>query len=311
MRRFIQLLITILLFIVLFRKIDINNLLDLIKQINFINLAFIWVLSISFAVFPALRTLVGFRYLTKGKITLWETYQYFLVGMFYNNILPTSIGGDVARIYLLYRKSQEIYKASSIVVFERLVGAAATVSISLVAAICVFHLEGIRIFLYYIIILAAGIGLVFFILFNPYLLKGIGKFDKVKRFLQAIQEFKKSKSIVLNLFVFSLFYQLADIFVAFLFSRLIKMDVAFVYFLVFIPLVYIVTMLPITINGLGLRENLLVFLLALVGVGSSSAVLLSLLIYLDRLVRGLVGGLFILWYSLTGKVEIGKEPMGM
>lgn len=66
------------------------------------------------------------------------------------------------------------------------------------------------------------------------------------------------------------------------------MDVAFVYFLVFIPLLYIVTMLPITINGLGLRENLLVFLLALVGVGSSSAVLLSLLIYLDRLVRGVI-----------------------
>lgn len=67
MRRFIQLLITILLFIVLFRKIDINNLLDLIKQISFINLAFIWVLSISFAVFPAFRTLAGFRHLTKGK----------------------------------------------------------------------------------------------------------------------------------------------------------------------------------------------------------------------------------------------------
>lgn len=71
--------------------------------------------------------------------------------MFYNNILPTSIGGDVARIYLLYRKCQEIYKASSIVVFERLVGVAATASISLVAALFVFHLKGIRIFLYYYI----------------------------------------------------------------------------------------------------------------------------------------------------------------
>lgn len=309
-KRFIQLSITIILFVILFRKIDINNLLNLIKQINFTNLVFIWMISISFVIFPALRTFTGFRYLINDKLSLWEAYQYFLVGMFYNNILPSSIGGDVARIYLLYKKSQAIYKASSIVIFERLVGSVATITISLMGALFIFHLEGLGIFLYYIIIVASVIGVIFFILFNPYLISRIVRFNKVKQFLQAIQEFKKSQLLILKIFFFSLCYQLADIFVAFLFSRLIKIDISFVYFLVFIPLVYIITMLPITINGLGLRENLLVVLLGLVAVAPSSAVLLSLLIYLDRVTRGLVGGLFILWYSLTGEVKIGKAAPG-
>jgi hypothetical protein len=57
------------------------------------------------------------------------------------------------------------------------------------------------------------------------------------------------------------------------------------------PIVYLVTILPISIGGLGVREGTLVMILSFVNIETSEAVILSFLIYLNRILIGGVGGI--------------------
>ena len=57
------------------------------------------------------------------------------------------------------------------------------------------------------------------------------------------------------------------------------------------PIVYISTILPVSLGGLGVREGTLVYLLAKVGVLSSDAVALSFLIHFNRVAVGSIGGI--------------------
>ena len=61
-------------------------------------------------------------------------------------------------------------------------------------------------------------------------------------------------------------------------------------FFAVVPMVYLATLLPISLGGLGVREGALVFLLARLGVPTSSAVTLSFLIYLNQVFLGMLGG---------------------
>lgn len=307
--RFFKLLITIILFIYVFNKINLNNFLETVEQINFLSLVFILLLSIILAILPALRSFISINTICAKKVTWLNAYQYFLIGMFYNNILPSSIGGDVARVYLFYKETDELYKVSSAIILERLIGLITTIIIFLVAFLFWGHLLKGYMFLYYALAVGIVVGFTIFIIFNPLFFKVLARknnnflnpiFKTIEKFLLAMQAFKGEKKVILKLFLLSFLYQVADIFIAFLLAKLLHINISFSYFLLFIPIVYIITLLPITINGLGLRENIIVYLFSLVGVLTSSALLLSLLIYLDRVIKGLVGGIVLLFYNLKG-----------
>ena len=66
------------------------------------------------------------------------------------------------------------------------------------------------------------------------------------------------------------------------------------YFALFIPLTALVQMLPISFNGLGVREVTFQALFGTVGVAGEQAVAISLLYYILRVITGLVGGLMYL-----------------
>jgi len=61
-------------------------------------------------------------------------------------------------------------------------------------------------------------------------------------------------------------------------------------FLLIVPLATFVMMIPVTINGIGLRENVLALFLAVYGVGNSEAVAFAWLLYLGGLIQGVLGG---------------------
>jgi len=235
------------------------------------------------------------------KISLLESYQYYLIGMFYNNLLPTSIGGDVFRICLINQKAQQIYRVSSTVFIERLTGFFATLSLSLLAALVLYRTQHQEIYVLYLSGLFMGVCLVMLLFFSPScwlfirrtteLLHLQKPFQPIEEFAAIVQEYKHDLGLLFKMLVLSLFYQLSDIFVAYLFSRTIGFDVDFIFFLLFIPLVYITTLIPISFNGLGVRENVMVYLFSTLGTATHKVLLLSLLIYMDRIVKGALGGI--------------------
>jgi uncharacterized membrane protein YbhN (UPF0104 family) len=100
--------------------------------------------------------------------------------------------------------------------------------------------------------------------------------------------------LALALLLISATAQLADVVITFLLARYFELEVGFVELLIVIPIVYLFTILPISLGGLGVREGAMVLLLSSFEVGESTAIIIAFCLYLTKLIVGLVGGLIYL-----------------
>ena len=93
----------------------------------------------------------------------------------------------------------------------------------------------------------------------------------------------------------SLVVQLANVVLAWLIGEGLGLPVPPLYYGVLIPLVSLLTLLPISLNGMGLREAGTVLLLAPLHISEASAVTLSLLIFAVYTAASLMGGVVYLF----------------
>ena len=84
--------------------------------------------------------------------------------------------------------------------------------------------------------------------------------------------------------------QLTNIFSIYVLSRGLGFEVSYFYFLIFIPLIYVIQMVPISISGIGVRENSFVFFFSLVEVEPAKALTLSLVYFSIFIILGMLGG---------------------
>jgi glycosyltransferase 2 family protein len=75
-------------------------------------------------------------------------------------------------------------------------------------------------------------------------------------------------------------------------AKAIHVEQSLPFFLMVMPFVYVVTLLPISLGGLGGREGTLAFFLVRVGVATSDAVMLGFVIYVSRIAVSLLGSLW-------------------
>lgn len=302
-KNLIKLIITVFLLLLVFSRVEVGLLWLNIKELSLPALALILLFSLSSIALAARRSQISIQEKAFTRISLWESYKYYLMGMFYNNLLPTSIGGDLFRIYLLEKKAGHIYRVSSTVFIERLSGLLVTLFLALFSALILYtnqnsiyilYLSGFLLFSCIIILLLFSPSFLLLLKRKSSILALQKLLQIIERFLTAVQEYRHNPRLIGQILFLSLLYQLSDILVAYCLGLIIGIEVNFLYFLFFIPLLYIITLLPVSINGLGLRENTLVYLFSTIGTASHKALLLSLLIYLDRLVKGLVGALLLL-----------------
>lgn len=302
LRFFLQALVTALLLLWVLSQVDVLALQNAIRQISVVWLAAIIV--ISFLVFAvAARRSQLLAGLPGGHRGLWLSYCFYLAGMFYNQFLPTSVGGDIARIYLIQKQQGKVYQAASSVLLERALGLVITLLIAIITGIYLYGPGGSRLagnlLLLWLVVL-----IITLLLFHPRLSALVERLMSktrmsrllavVHKFLLALQEFRKHPLPLLQAGFLSIIYQAGDILVIGMLGDLVGISVPLSYYFLFIPIVYVVSLLPISINGLGVRENSMVFLFSGVGGEPALVLLLSLLIYLDRLIKGLAGGIWLL-----------------
>ena len=125
---------------------------------------------------------------------------------------------------------------------------------------------------------------------NNYLSRVIGIYD-------LLQALATNRGLVIFSFLLSLLSHFLIILSSFIISRSIQIDLGFLYFLLFIPIIIFVTFLPISIGGLGVRESGYVLLFSQVGLDANFAISLSFLVFFSNILRGLLGGFFLLYNS--------------
>ena len=234
-----------------------------------------------------------------------------LIGSFFNLFLPTGIGGDFIRgFYLARNVGRGVSSILTTILLERSSGLCALLLIGTISS----ALSGLEISgfpaVYLFLILLTGYTLINLLLFLPWihtqidlLLKRWG-FDslaaRMELIYQGLQALRRDGKTLGGSLVLSLIVQFNSILIVWILAQAIGATASFSTFLIFIPLINLTLMIPLTIGGIGLREGAYYLLFAQVGLPAEMSVTLSLMTYLVLLLAGLSGALF---YTLHKKEE--------
>ena len=293
--------VSLIVFLVKTQFKDIRSALEIIKSVN----KPLLILSLSTHIFgiwiTAVRwnTLLGTQKVKLGTTTLTLTV---LIGFFFNNFLPTSIGGDVFRTYDAAKKANiPIETSASIIIVERFSGIISASTYAIIALFLGFTAIGNQSFIIPVIIFFIICIIIAFFILNPSVLRLNKLINKIK-FLKKVKEklaniyftflsFKKFKWVLVRVMIYSFLLQFAVILNYFLAAKSLGINLNLTAFIFIVPVVTIIAMVPISIGGIGIRENTLVFIITAMGVGSEQAAICALLIFLMLIFIGIIGGI--------------------
>lgn len=227
------------------------------------------------------------------------------VSMFFNNFLPSNIGGDVVRIADTAPAAGSKTLATTVIVVDRVLGLTALVVVAacgaLAASLFGVHVPGAR-----WLFVAAAIGLVaaIFVIAMPQLIghallpvRSLNKpwlTERAQRLEDAVIRFRKAPHALAGAFGGALVVQITI--VAFYLLTAEGLSVPLPIFLgaVLIPVSLVVQMAPVSINGFGVREAVFAFFFRRFGLPTDAAVALSLVSTGMVMGLSLVGGYFFL-----------------
>jgi glycosyltransferase 2 family protein len=238
-----------------------------------------------------------------------------LIGGFISLFLPTSFGGDVYRVVAARGVNQDLAKSTSSVVFDRLTGFFALISICMVGYVALpeqpygplvagLYLLGVAGFLVASSDMAIG-------------LIGASKLAIVARLAKILRSFRNYRThrrllVVVLLLAFA--FQLNVVVINKVYTLALGIEVSFLLLLVIIPLIYLTEALPISINGLGVRESAFAFFFVMNGLTVEEGVAVSLLIVAERYLLGVLGGSLLLASVISARAKAvnatsdGKAP---
>lgn len=231
-----------------------------------------------------------------------QAFCMYVVGGFYSVLLPGVLGGDAVRVALCAGATGRPLSTIAISVgAERSLGLLGLTLIGAVAPLALTPAARARLGWEVLGIcpLVAVISMV--VLGAVYLgIRGIEGFASANsgqitqfagRLISAATRVRaiSLQSVGLTLLLSTLF-QAVDILIYGYVGSLLNIDLPWVTYFVVIPVVYLATVIPISLGGLGVREGTLVWLLTKLGVAAGDAVLLAFLVYLNRVVVSMIGG---------------------
>ncbi len=116
--------------------------------------------------------------------------------------------------------------------------------------------------------------------------------NKIKGFsIDYFQKYKKHDFLMYETLLWSLLIKLPHIFAFYFLAIGLNINLNLIQSAWLFSIVSIVSLLPISFSGLGVREGTVIVLLSQIGIDNSSSLSLSVLIFTVSLITGLIGGL--------------------
>lgn len=242
-------------------------------------------------------------------LPLRASIRLFFEGYFFNNALPSTIGGDGVRIYRANRLGLPLAASVNGVLLDRVTGL--TGLFILVAAgqpLLYARIEDTATRLAFAAILLAGIaGIAALILARriPERLLPARLRDPVHKLSEATHAAYLRPTVSLPVLGLSVVVHGLIVASVYVIAVGLGLDVGLFESLVLVPAVILLSTIPVSIGGWGLREGLMVVALGLAGVPAEAALSVSILFGLAQIAAGLPGGA--LWLTAVGVVPTGLE----
>ncbi len=249
----------------------------------------------------------------------WLTKLYF-IGYAASQVLPTGIGGDAVRMVEHARKRPRAKgEAAAAILMERIIGSAGIlIVVAIGLALAVGRYDNIGPLIWVEVACVVALAVFGLLLFsrraNAVLQERIprGSARRLQRGLNAVwtalhgyRSETRALGLVLTVTVGVQFVRMLAIWLC---GEAVGVDVSPLVYVILGPLLFLVTMVPVTVNGLGVRESFFVFFLARFGVPHDAAFAAGFLFFAVTIAAALPGGLILAWRSLRGAaVSVGRR----
>lgn len=256
-----------------------------------------FIIAVFIYLFAQFMSTVRWKLLLPGALNLRKLYSFYMIGAFFNTVLPGIIGGDAIKAYYLYRVTGKGSLTFTSIFMDRYIGFSALLAICIIAFPFGYaHLRGSQVewLLPLIVLSFAGAS---FLIFRFRLGKGIPLFSESYEYFHS---YRNQKGVIVKAFLLSVLIQLSGIFAAYVLALGMGEPIPFLACLIFLPLVIVFTMLPISISGIGVREGAFVIFFGLIGVKPEVATALSFSWFLSFAAGSLLGLVEYIRHKKTG-----------
>ena len=297
----LRLILTIVFIWFISTKIDLSKLITVIGKANY------WFILLALVVFVFNRVLISLRWKIilsayNIQLSLLKVIKIIFVSMPAGVLTPGGAGTDLARGYQVSRQHGQTTDVAGSIIIDRMIGLYSMFFVAFLAAYFsppLQYLEEIKLFLTLAIIaltLGAIVGL--------YVLKVYGSSIKIgfserlnsilSKLINALIDLPLLKKIFIPITAISFFVQLCRCVVFYLLFLSLGVQLDFLYYLVLIPLVFVLLFMPISLGGIGVRETSLLFFFAQLGVAGEVSVSAGLLGYGLEILMLIIGILIFL-----------------
>ncbi len=240
----------------------------------------------------------------------WLTRAYF-VSYTAGQVLPTAVGGDAVRIYETSRRHPgNGGPVAASVLLERALGGAATLTLAAVGFALAIGRYNVGAYLWveggFVVATLVLAVLLFSRRLRPLLARTVPllRFLRVERPVRAVYEgihsYRRNVGLLVGVFALTLAVQSVRVLSIWLTGKAVGVELSPRPYYVMGPLLFLVLLVPFTVNGLAVRETFFVSFLGNLGVDANKAFATGFLFFFVTIALGLPGLGIFLWESLRG-----------
>ena len=251
-------------------------------------------------------------------IPIQRVFAYYLIGRFYNLVLPTSVGGDVVRMMMVGKHTGKNADSFAAVFIERLTGLITLILVSLAVLVFVGD-HGISIFTTSILFVSAVVFVITWTIFDTRLLNlftGIarrfsflhGLVNKVEKAHSAVAAYRHDWATLIPVFLISGVFYLLAVFAVWSAAKAFSPAVSLEHMFLATPAIMLIMNLPVSIGGLGLMEAAYTLTFKAFGYAAALGLSVALLMRFATVLYAAAGGVIQMFMPQIRKaVEAASE----
>lgn len=289
-------------------KIGIHTITGYIRQIHL----FAFISAAGLYIFSIYLSSLRWSLLINQKISNQRLFSLYMIGSFFNVCLPGIIGGDAVKAYYLHRelKNTDISK-KDIEVQDSKTGIVAIASVFMdryigFGALMIIGMMAFPFGFQYLHRTPEGASLIWLmpLLFFAYVFGSMvifwfragERFRLILKLYEYFDLYKAKRTLISKAFLYSIFIQLLNIFSVYILSKGLSFEIPMLPLLIFLPVITTISMIPISISGLGLREFAFVIFFGTIGIPSDVSMSLSLSWFFSIVAANILGFVLYLFY---------------
>lgn len=246
------------------------------------------------------------------NISYWQTFYLLICGLFFNLFCPSIVASDVFRASMIsVRDKHKGTKTASTVLLDRISGFAGLFLVSLAAVgmapEVVAEPEVLLSIIALFVLLLLVCGFIFSRRFAKSCIFFVSFSKKLEQIFTDLSEelrlFRRDPLLFVRMVGLSVIVHMGVVISFYLSSLAFGTRVSLMYFAVVVPVILVMSVLPVSIAGLGTREIGALFFLTRIGVSQSAAIGISLMNFVFIVISGLTGGVMYAVYSKNWLVK--------